>query len=150
AKTAPSRAKELGVKPENIIGVRGLADFEWALTGLQREKKTISRMEIESHGMSGVLLLGYDRVDRSSLVQFTGKFEDLFTAGAKVFFNGCRIAANTTDGGADLAQDGPAFLRQFAHVFLKKGGGRVGACTDVGDTWLGSNKVYHGKDACVY
>jgi hypothetical protein len=135
------RADELGVRG---IGVTCLAELKAELTKLRAASVQIDRLITETHGGPGVLAFGNDQLNVTTLGGFRGQgFEDLFTAGARVFLMGCSIAGE---------QSGRNFLMEFAKVFLFKGGGRVGASTStgysLGVSW--ASKEYHFRGDNVY
>ena len=142
--TAPKRAAQVGAtayEANDVTELLGL--FE----KFKARNAVIDRMVIETHGSPGALYFGESRWDANALASFAAKgFEELFAENARMFLNGCNIAAIGRDcnGKQCTTVDGKAFLQDVERTFLFKGGGRVGASSSLGHVFPGfSSKVYH-------
>ncbi len=112
--------------PNAEIMIEQLADL------VKSRSKKICRLEVNSHGSSGVVGIGgdippfdkaaIDRIERDDRI-FSYDFEskrghfipipDLFEARAKIRFNACSVARG---------DDGKAFMSAFGNVFMPRGG----------------------------
>jgi len=128
---------------EQHINVGSLSTLKRAFESLKNAKEPLSKLDFHTHGRKGALGIGKDHLDVSSLKQFEGhEFDTIFSKDAKIFFHGCNVAEGAT---------GERFLAEFGVVFLKKGGGRVGASSTAGlRDPLFSGKSFHAPNSTVY
>lgn len=149
--TGSERAKTTGA-----IGVRvtSFLDFYSSMDNFVKIGTKIDRMVIETHGSPGAIYFDQDMVTVTSIQSLAGRrYETIFEDDARIFLNGCNIAeSECSTGTCGPDGNGRKFLFEVAKVFLKRGGGRIGASTSKGLAMPISNKVYHlwGNTVYVY
>jgi hypothetical protein len=128
-----------GEKGVAQVGVVSKEDLHLQLSGLKAGKMQFDRCVIQTHGNSGYIVFGDDRIDYSMLAAFKNRYQSLFSAGAHLYFDGCNVAQG---------ERGWEFLQTAGEVFLKSGGGVVTGFTNAGIglpgwiPWIGGHTVH--------
>jgi hypothetical protein len=115
-----------------------------ALDELVRKRKEFARAIFETHGSSGSISFGGERITGDTFRTFYNNrgYEKLFPyLWSRIYFNGCNVADNP---------NGWDFLDGAGSVFLKLGGGFVFAQTDVGRPVIFTGHVVHFGDSTFY
>jgi Domain of unknown function (DUF4347) len=122
--TGPGRAAQTGGR---AVGVASVPDLIAQLGKLKADGVLIDRLVVDTHGKPGGIWFGDDLLT-TPLVQGMklNGYESLFAPDARIFFQGCNVAAEDT---------GRKFLEAVALTFLFKGGGRAGGCTTTGHVY---------------
>jgi hypothetical protein len=146
----------LGARP---VGVTDSTDLMKALDRLRWEGVKIDKLIFVTHGEPGTLFLESSVLTaRRIRNEFTGRaFEDLFTPGAEVDFDGCNLAEvkeGCETGECSEFANGSVFLMTVAETFLIRGGGRACGWTSAGYgiPKLGGDVIHHfsGERVCAY
>lgn len=108
-----------------LLGVTNGADLPAALDRLVSAGQTFDRILFETHGSPGRIYFNHRYVDSTWLTaNMVGhNFENLCPNAARVYFNGCNVAAEGS---------GSTFLRTIAGIFLRRAGGSVFGHTSLG------------------
>ncbi len=138
-----------GVKDVVSVPVSSIADLHIQFTSLLNMKMVFDRAVVQTHGNWGHIFLmeknGQKKrkeISASLLTTlFNGKnFDNLFAKNARLYFDGCKIAAG---------EQGWKFLEAAGRIFLQKGGECFGWTSD-GYTkpgwipFIGGHTVHHG------
>ena len=143
--TASTRRNTLWSRP-NIYPVPingGSYDLLIALDKLLKGRQEFSRALFETHGSSGAIFFGSDRITGATWKSFfNGRgYEKIFPYyHSRIYFNGCNVADDP---------HGWNFLDGAGSVFLKMAGGVAFAQTEVGRPIVITGHVVHfgGKTA---
>jgi hypothetical protein len=115
----------------------GLVGLLNALDDLVSKRREFARCIFETHGESGTIYFGRERITGDTFRTFYNKrgYEKLFPyLWSRIYFNGCNIA--------DIP-NGWDFLDGAGSVFLKLGGGSTFAQTEVGRPVIFTGHVVH-------
>jgi hypothetical protein len=119
----------------NRFPVAGVDDLILTLDGLVRNARRFDRILFETHGGPGYINFRGQSIDADWWREAQGRnWGNLTTANARVYFNGCRVAAGS---------DGWAFLGAVAAILLNPGGGEVFGQTSRGFGNLFTGHVVH-------
>ena len=146
ALTASARRNTLWSRP-NIYPIpinHGIPDLLLELDKLVNTRQEFSRALFETHGSSGSISFGKDRIDgRVWRIVFKNKgYESIFPYyHSRIYFNGCNVADNP---------HGWDFLDSAGSVFLKRTGGVAFAQTGVGRPIMFTGHVVHFGGSTAY
>jgi hypothetical protein len=138
-----------------VYRVDSAANLENVFKELLKKNTFVAKLDFHTHGFPGGIALGSELLwaldDTTtkggrhvvSLAHFRDKgYDQVFLAGAHVFFHGCNVA--------DTAE-GELFLAVFGSIFLRVRGGRVGGSTSTGYNYgIWKSKLIHWSGNTVY
>ena len=100
------------------LSVGSVAELHKGLTALLTKGQTFTRVLFQTHGHSGRILFGDDRVYASDFAVFAGfPYHLLFPTRTKIYFDGCNVAEGEA-GWAFLAAAGKALLRTSGGITM--------------------------------
>lgn len=114
-----------GKKNITTMGVISVDDLILNLNGLVLANKKFNKVIVQTHGNSGVIGFGKQRITSDILKsKFSGKnYHKIFSDNAHLHFDGCNVAEG---------KDGWEFLTNAGKIFLYTGGGTCSAWTNLG------------------
>jgi hypothetical protein len=134
-----------------VYSISSYAALEKLFRTFRYSGRKISKLEFDTHGFTGGIVLGNDGIMADQWRWMKGKgYEQVFPPGARVFFSACNVAEGS---------DGIDFLIEFGKTFFLTKEGSVGASDSLGlgvsptaADWGLGGKIYHlwGNTVRVY
>lgn len=120
------------------FAISGLTELQQTMDQLLLSGQRIERALIETHGTPGVVYFGQQALASSNLSAWLANrgYENLFSADARIYFDGCNVADS---------KKGVKFLLNFGRIFLKQNGGVCSGWDSKGLNfgWFNSGSTMH-------